>query len=126
VFPFFPGDVPGSDPLAPWLYSCLEHVSPDAGPIVLTLRRGACIEGVLRNAAGEPLYGHSISIVNEAGESGLGATTDSEGRFRLGVEPGTTWTLTVRGPRGEAAFETLLVHPDVPAGTRGLELRLVG
>jgi RNA polymerase sigma-70 factor (ECF subfamily) len=124
VFPFIPGDVPGSSTLAPSLYSYLEHVSPDAEPVVLTVRRGLFIEGVLRNASGEPLYGYSISIVNQAGEGGLGATTDSEGRFRLGVEPGTTWTLTVSGPQGEAAFETLLVHPDVPGGTRDLELRL--
>lgn len=124
VFPFFPGDVPGSDPLAPWLYSCREHVSPDAELVVLTVRRGVCIEGTLLDAAGDPLHGHQISLVNTAGEAGLGTTTDSEGRFRLAVEPGQTWTIEVSGPSERFDWGTLLVRPGIPSETRDLELRL--
>jgi RNA polymerase sigma factor (sigma-70 family) len=118
VLPFLPGTMPSSDPEAPWLYTVLEHVAADSAPALVTVRRGDCIQGVLRNAAGEPLYGHSISIRDEHSGHGLGGTTDSEGRFVLGVEPGTLWTLEVSGPGGT------LTRANVTAGTRGLELIL--
>lgn len=124
VFPFLPGSLPSSDPLAPWLYSALEGVPTDSEPVVFVVRRGELLQGVLRNAAGEPLYGYQLTIRDQDGNHGLGGSTDSEGRFTLGVEPGTTWTVEVSGPDGEKGFHTLLVREGVPAGTCDLELRL--
>ena len=115
---------PTDDPCRPWLYVIEEHLDADGPPVTLVLRRGVCIEGLVLDADGQPMYGCQLDLRNGSGEPGLGTSTDSEGRFRLPVEPDTTWTITVRGPKGATAFDTLLEAPGIVAGTRGLELRL--
>jgi hypothetical protein len=120
----FPWEVPSDDPGAPWLFSSLESVDPAAGPITFVLRRGVCIEGRVVDELERPRQGLRIELRNSLGEQGLGTSTDSEGRFLLGVEPDTTWTLTLSGPKGAAAFTELHVERNVAAGTRDLELRL--
>ncbi|MEQ1892950.1 MAG: carboxypeptidase regulatory-like domain-containing protein [Planctomycetota bacterium] len=120
----FPWLTVNEDPCTPWLYSSLEGVSPDTGVAVVTLHRGVCIDGRVFDAAGQPQYGLWIALENAQGEPGLGTSTDSEGRFLLGVEPDTTWTLTVSGPKGDAAFTPLSVERNVAAGTRDLVLRI--
>lgn len=50
----------------------------DLGTLVLPLRRGT-IEGLVRDAAGQPLVGATVTAV----DPGTTATTGSDGRFRL-------------------------------------------
>jgi len=113
-----PTEVANPDPCAPWLYSSLEDVDPAAGPATLVLRRGVCIEGRVLDALERPAFGITIDLRNAKGESGLGTSTDTEGRFRLSVEPDTTWTLIARGAGKR------LERPGVLAGTRDLLLHL--
>ena len=67
----------------------LPPVDPDALPVaglVVTLHRGAAVEGTVFGRDGSPLAG---AVVQAEGQAGRQATTDASGTYRLdGLDPG--------------------------------------
>ncbi|MES1245587.1 MAG: carboxypeptidase regulatory-like domain-containing protein [Acidobacteriota bacterium] len=65
-----------------------------AGPVEITLARGAVLEGRVLDGDGKPVLGASVRAFQEDAERPFGgppgATTDDEGRYRLtGLSPGS-------------------------------------
>lgn len=61
---------------------------------VLTLTRLPAVRGRLLLASGSPAPGQPVASLDGSGRVLEEARTDSEGRFELRAEPGTTWLLT--------------------------------
>jgi len=105
----------------PWISTYLDHVEPGGEPLFLVLERGTTIEGVLRDARGEPAAGLYVQPrIDDVAPRVAGGMTDGGGRFRLVVPRNTRWTIDVWG-EGD---EVLLSEPGIAAGTRELELEL--
>jgi len=101
--------------LAPLLETVLQNVRADGGFVEVVLERGsAWIEGVVRDAGGNPAPLALVSRDWGDGRLHDGVLTDADGRFRVRVAPHSRSTLR--------AWPTLSIGPE--ATTTALELRL--
>lgn len=113
---------------AKWLYGELQSVRPPRDDVVVTLRLGEVIDGVVVDASGapqrdvwvlaKPLPEHE----KQTFESWLGAKTDVAGRFEIaGLDPGR-YRLVDSGFRGRREPAPLIGGEDVATGSHGLRL----
>jgi hypothetical protein len=94
----------------PWTYRAAQDVELKPGwtkAAIIELIRGVEVEGrVLSAATGEPVKGAQLGVYGpfrpHSGAATLGATTDSQGRFRYRLPPGETYFYVMGHPPGHA------------------------
>jgi protocatechuate 3,4-dioxygenase beta subunit len=94
----------------PWTYRAAQDVELRPGwtkAAIIELIRGVEVEGrVLSAATEEPVKGAQLGVYGpfrpRSGAATLGATTDSQGRFRYRLPPGETYFYVMGHPPGHA------------------------
>jgi hypothetical protein len=119
------GLVRDEDPAEPWLDASVEHVEPGGEPVTLVIARGATIEGVVRDAHGDPIVGAHVQPRVESFTDNIEAgSTDAFGHFRVVVPRNSRWTIDVYPNSFGEEYKPRFSEPGVVAGTHDLVLTL--